>query len=693
MQHTRSPWLNHLLSIGLLWTACLASAVAQPRLGPPDAQDGQTFRVIAFHDVRENVRQSFASDPDESAIDVTTLAGVFSWLQANGWRPVSLEQVVRARSGGAPLPANAVLLTFDDGYASAYTRVFPLLRQFNYPAVMALVTSWMEVPAGGQVSFGLHPVARERFITWAQAGEMAQSGLVEFASHSHDLHRGIQGNPQGNLQPAATTHLWDAGTRRYEDDAAWLRRVEDDLRTSRGLIERHTGQKVRALAWPYGTRNAQAEQAAARAGLAIGLTLDEGPNNAAVPLLRIRRAYATYDLEPASYAELLRQNADLPATRPLQRAMHVDLDYVFDADPVQQERNLSLLLDRVRAVGPRSVFLQAFADPDGDGVADALYFPNRHLPMRADLFNRVAWQLRTRARVQVYAWMPVMAFRLPAAHPLAARVVTAAPGGPPPAQPRYHRLSPFDAEVRQLVTEIYDDLGRHASFAGVLFHDDATLAGDEDAGPAALRAYAAWGLPADLAAIQADPALRTRWWQRKTGFLTDFTLALADRLRAWQPGLRTARNLYARPLLEPAAQDWLAQDYEQALAAYDYTAVMAMPAMEQVADANRWLAQLARRAAATPLGLERTVFELQARDWRSGKPLADAELAAQASLLRRLGVRHLAYYPDDFIQGRPAIATARQAVSVRGTLSGEPEGLDTPPELERLPMPLRGAIP
>jgi len=29
--------------------------------------------------------------------------------------------------------------------------------------------------------------------------------------------------------------------------------------------------------------------------------------------------------------------------------------------------------------------------------------------MRADLFNRAAWQLHSRAHVEVYAWMPVLA--------------------------------------------------------------------------------------------------------------------------------------------------------------------------------------------------------------------------------------------------------------------------------------------
>ena len=242
-------WLA-LCAAALSLLAHHALAQPNPPLGPPDAQDGKTFRVLAFHDVRTQVRASFATDPDESAVDETTLAGLFGWLQANGWQPVSLEQIVRARAGGVPLPRQAVLLTFDDGYASAYTKVFPLLRQFNYPAVMSLVTRWMEVPAGGPVPYGNATVARERFLSWAQAREMARSGLVEFASHSHDLHRGVPGNPQGNLLPAATTHTWNAAQRRYEDSAAWTRRVEADLRQSRVLIERHTARPVRALAWP-----------------------------------------------------------------------------------------------------------------------------------------------------------------------------------------------------------------------------------------------------------------------------------------------------------------------------------------------------------------------------------------------------------------------------------------------------------
>ncbi|MCV5942337.1 poly-beta-1,6-N-acetyl-D-glucosamine N-deacetylase, partial [Escherichia coli] len=78
------------------------------------------------------------------------------------------------------------------------------------------------------------------------------------------------------------------------------------------------------------------------------------------------------------------------------RVMHVDLDYVYDKDPAQQKRNIDKLIQRVYDMRISHVFLQAYADPKGDGNIRELYFPNRWLPMRADLFNYISWQLQTR---------------------------------------------------------------------------------------------------------------------------------------------------------------------------------------------------------------------------------------------------------------------------------------------------------
>jgi hypothetical protein len=50
-------------------------------------------------------------------------------LLVKHWVPVTLDAVLAALDGGPPLPRHAVLLTFDDGYASVLADGLPLLRE------------------------------------------------------------------------------------------------------------------------------------------------------------------------------------------------------------------------------------------------------------------------------------------------------------------------------------------------------------------------------------------------------------------------------------------------------------------------------------------------------------------------------------------------------------------------------------
>lgn len=674
----RRQMVCSLLRMMLFWLAAAlfsTAVVAQERTGavvsspnaPVQSDPAQSFRVLSYHDIRDNVRESFRTWPEPTALDTRDLVEHFSWLAENGYQPVSLQQIIDARAGRAPLPDKAVLLTFDDGYRSFYTKAFPLLKLFNYPAVLALVGEWLDARPGDQVQYGERLMPRTAFMSWPEVREVATSGLVEVASHSYGLHKGIQANPQNNEIPAAITRLYSPQAQHYEDDTQYFARVKADLQRNNELLQRELRIRPRVMVWPYGAYNYPSLRIAADAGMPLTFSLESGPNTPADSLQRIRRTLITYDTNISDLAQLLRQPAERPGTQEIpERVIHVDLDYVYDADPHKQEENLSALLDRMVRMRPSTVYLQAYADPDGDGVAEELYFPNRHLGMRADLFSRVAWQLKTRAAVKVYAWMPVMAFKLDAQHPAADRLVQAMPGAPASAtEGRYHRLSPFDAQARKAIVEIYEDLGKHAVFAGVLFHDDATLSDYEDASPAALQHYRKqWQMADSVEALRSDPAQRRLWAEKKAEHLTAFTLELAGVLREYQPNLLTARNLYAQPVINPESEEWFAQRLSDFLAAYDYTAVMAMPFMEGVSNPKKWYAQLLANVKAKPNGLQKTVFELQSRDWKTRKPIPATTLVAHSRQLRLGGARHWGYYPDDFHANQPDETVIKPAISV-----------------------------
>lgn len=642
----------------LLW-ALLLSLVSLPAW----AETQEKLTILSYHEIAE---KNDALGP-QFAVTPTNFVRQMDWLKNNGYHFVSINDVLAYYEGRRSLPEQAVLITFDDGYRSMYLNAFPILKMLHIPAVVALVGSWMDEK--GTVNFDGHGIPRSELVSWNDVREMTDSGLVEIASHTYGLHEGILSNPQGNKQPAATARRYLPEQKHYEDETSYRKRVLADLKHNSELIKRHTGHAPRVIAWPYGRYNIATREIAEQLGMKVGLTLDDGANMEDTPLWGLRRilvegTMALWDL----HREIALRNQNTSDDDRPAKIMHVDLDYIYDPDPTQQEKNLGHLLDRIAAMGVNTVYLQAFADPDGNGSADAVYFPNRHLPMRADLFNRVAWQIRTRTQVKrLYAWMPMLAWELPAKDPAANdKVVTLPSKNNGHVNMGYIRLSPFSERARQAIREIYQDMARSTPIEGLLFHDDVTLSDYEDASSFALKAYKEWGLPGSVEDIHNNDDLLGRWTILKINALDTFASELSDIVRDEQPDIRTARNLYAQVVLNPKAEVWYSQALENSIANYDFTAIMAMPYMEKAADPMAFLHDLVDKVNTRPGAMDKVVFELQTVDWNDNNRLIpDKELADTIRTLYSWGVQHVGYYPDNLHQDHPNPAIIKSALDLK----------------------------
>jgi peptidoglycan/xylan/chitin deacetylase (PgdA/CDA1 family) len=478
-------------AITTLWRWLAASlalcglAATAARATPDPWADGQRFVSIAFHDVVDDER-----DLDGDAITTDRLIVFFEWLRADGWTAITLDDVLAAHSGQRPLPAKAILLSFDDGYRSLYTRVWPLARAYRMPVVAALVGSWMDGSAGSTVRYGDQDVPRERFIGWDEAREMQRSGWVEFASHSFDLHRGVTGNPQGNQMPAATTAVFDAA-RGYESDAAMQRRLRDDLERSAAQMQRELGLRPRAMVWPFGRFGEPALQAAREAGFRLALTLDPAPASATRPLA-LARFLPTDDPRLSELAPALRFASPLPAA---QRWVCVDAAASFDADAQRADAKLGALVERLRALGATAALIDPLLPQPGQ--PPQAWFPTAKLPVAADWLSRLSWQLQTRAGVQV--WL-----KLPGAAELPAGLAPAA---------------------------IAADLARQVPMTGLLADEPALLA---DATDTELLAGAPWRVAARRNAADRSalaPAARAAMdaFDAARGYRPELRLALLDR--------------------------------------------------------------------------------------------------------------------------------------------------------------------
>jgi biofilm PGA synthesis lipoprotein PgaB len=603
----------------------------------------QRFLVINYHDIVDNsVNLKTQNPPDKQAVSQKNFAAHLAWLKNNHYRVISVQDLVDAAAGRQDLPDKAVMLTFDDGYQSFYTRVFPLLKKYRYPATLALVGSWME---------DQHVDDRPEIplMTWPQVREVVASGLVEIASHSYDLHHGIVSNPQGNEQSAVTSRLYDKEYDEYEKDEAYRQRIFEHMGKSADFIFQNLGMRPRVMVWPYGEYNDIAVDAAKMAGLTITMGLQDGRNTLA-DLSVIKRLIIDENSDAKQFSQVVTKQRLSRALRVVQ----LDMDYIFDADEKQTERNLDAVVQRILDSRANTVYLQAYSDPDGDGNADELYFPNRHLPVRRDLFNRVAWQLKTRAKVNVYAWMPIMAYK--ADVPLKWYVKEWREGKPQLSRHIYTRLSPFNPEARQYISEIYEDLAKYCSFDGLLFHDDGVLSDYEDVSELAMEfSHQVWDLPEDFEKIHQSSELRLKWAQHKTSLLAEFTDELADRVRYYRPYIKTARNFYSLPLLKPYSEEWYAQSFKVFLQHYDYVAIEAMPFMEKAENPDQWLRELVRKTAQYPDGLKKMVFELQSVDWAKQQKIPTKTFFGQLELLKKQGAIHIGYYPDNVFQNQPDI--------------------------------------
>jgi biofilm PGA synthesis lipoprotein PgaB len=602
--------------------------------------------VLCYHDIPKQVWE------DNFAVDQVTFVNTIEYLRLHGFHFVSLNDVIEAERNSKPLAPKSVLLTFDDAYASYYDFVVPVLNEYKIPSVLGVVSGWLnEKPAG----------IRQKLMTWKQVREVAKNPLVEVASHTHGLHQGVIYNPQGNEEAAAVARSFDSKTRRYEGDKKYQNRILIDLLKSKMEIEKHTGTRVRAIVWPYGKYNALTEQAARKAGIKVSFSLNDrrtSPGNSGV----IER-FLVYKNPDLDY--LLRFLKIKPDEPQALRVMQLDMDMIYDPDPVQVEKNLSAVLDRVKDMKVTTVYLQAFADPEGTGNVQSVYFPNRVLPVRMDLFNRVVHQLRSRCLVEVYAWMPILSIILPDQEKTKAlRVRKYDHAYFVDSDEPYQRLSPFSRPAWDILAALYADMARNAAIDGVLFQDDGYLTDREDFQTDGLKEYLKI-----TGNILKDPQYLTErenrlWTDRKTDQLIALTEHLKKAVRYYRPEARFARNVYPSVLSDPPSESWFAQNYFKSLKAYDYTVVMVYPYLEGMkGNFNGWFKRLVSTAQSYPQGIDKTIFKVQTFDWKRKKWLKPQMVNSWLSELVGDGAHHIAYYPDDFLENHPRADVIRLMMS------------------------------
>jgi len=241
--------------------------------------------VLMYHHLQEEPERGDILSPRQFERQMALLA-------EHGFQVISAEEYAAFVLEGAKVPDNAVLLTFDDGYASFYELAYPVLKKFGYPAINFVIVSG----ADQRDKPGIQK------LTWDQMREMQKHGIA-FMNHTYDLHA-KEADASGREVPlTGRQYLKDKG--RSETAEEYRKRVLDDLLLAEKRLSEELGNELRMLAFPYGYFTEELVRIAREAGIEILFSVKHGlasRKDQAAPRVNAGRS----DMEPEKLIRTLK---------------------------------------------------------------------------------------------------------------------------------------------------------------------------------------------------------------------------------------------------------------------------------------------------------------------------------------------------------------------------------------------------
>lgn len=215
-----------LLAAVFISSPLLVQAKRNPpiiRLTPP---------VLMYHDVMDIQPQT---DPTHQIIAIRPehLEEQFKYLSENNYSTIFVSQFVHALENHTEIPANTVVITFDDGMSDVYETVVPLLKKYNIK-ITAFVNPGFD-GANGRM-------------TREQLREVYESGYVELGAHT--------------MTHQKLTEITD-------DEA------RSEIQESRDEIEKIIGAPITSFAYPFGKFGYREEKMVADSGFMFAFAADD----------------------------------------------------------------------------------------------------------------------------------------------------------------------------------------------------------------------------------------------------------------------------------------------------------------------------------------------------------------------------------------------------------------------------------
>ena len=191
-------------------------------------QDQYVVSIMMYHSV------SLSDAGPLNSVTPQAFENQMAFLKKNHYRVISLNDLIEGKRRNKKFSHKTVVITFDDGYQDNFKYAYPVLRKYNFPATIFLISDLV----------GVAP----QVLTWPQIKEMNENG-INFGSH--------------------TRH------HAYLPDIS-QEQLKDEIVNSKRIIEEHLGKSVYSFSYPIGGFSEKIKSVVARAGYLAAVTTNRG---------------------------------------------------------------------------------------------------------------------------------------------------------------------------------------------------------------------------------------------------------------------------------------------------------------------------------------------------------------------------------------------------------------------------------
>jgi peptidoglycan/xylan/chitin deacetylase (PgdA/CDA1 family) len=249
----------------VLMATMIAMLVSVPLLAArkKELNDGRPGATVLCYHIVES--------PKDPMMEITreTFRQHLQYLEMTGYNVIPLRHLYEYVSGKREsIPENAVVITIDDGWRSAYTEAYPELKKRGFPFTLFVYPNIINKTG----------IA----LTWDQIREMQEDGA--------------------DIQSHTFSHAYLSRRRHDEMDdeeyATWLRK---ELVDSKKKIEKETGKTVEFLAYPYGDFDSRVAATVEHAGYSAALTCVAGRVHKGSDPFRMKRVVIDKTMDFATF--------------------------------------------------------------------------------------------------------------------------------------------------------------------------------------------------------------------------------------------------------------------------------------------------------------------------------------------------------------------------------------------------------